>query len=154
MENIILDLDFLSEDIIPVSEQYERIGREIGGNSQHVLVILNSAQYEINEYKLLFEKILSSVKLDAQKDVLTFALTSKIPFNLLRYAAQKTCTKVIVFGIPMKQLGVHQLFSKYEVNRIGDLDVVVSDDFQDLEIDLSKKLKMALWKALKVLVGA
>ncbi len=152
MKDIILNLEFLGKEIVPISEKYQTIGQLAGENKQQVLVILLSAQYEIIEFKALLEKILASVGLHPQQDVLTFALTSHIPFNLLRLAAEKNCTKVIVFGVPLQQMGIHRILPKFEVVPIANLELVISDSFPDLEADLSKKNKLALWNALKILM--
>ncbi len=153
MEDNVLNAQFFSEDIIPISQDYQRIGRIEGENKKQILVILSSAQYEVNDFAVLLHKILASVKLNHEKDVLIFALTSSIPFSFIHLAETHHCHKVVIFGVPLQQLGVHKLLPKYQVNSIGGLDVVISDGFQDLEADVSKKLKMALWKALQQLVG-
>jgi len=153
MGHNVLNSQFFNEGIIPISEDYGGIGRLNGENNKQILVILSSAQYEISDFAALLHKILASVKLNHEKDVLTFALTTKVPFSLIHLAETKKCQKVVIFGTPLQQLGIHKLLTKYQVNQIGNLDVVVSDDFPALEADLSKKLKMALWKALQALVA-
>ncbi len=153
MEDIILNADFFNEDIIPISQDYQRIGRLIGENKKKILVILSSAQYEKSDFAALLHKILASVKLNHETDVLIFALTSSSPFSLFHLANSHHCQKVVTFGLPLQQLGIHKLLPKYQVCPIGDLNIVISDSFQDLETDVSKKLKMALWKALQDLVG-
>ncbi len=153
MEDNVLNPQFFNEDIIPISENYQRIGRLLGKNNKLILVILPSAQYEINDFAALLHKILGSVKLNHENDVLIFALTAKVPFSLIHLANKHNCQKVVIFGVPLQQMGIHKLLPKYQVSTVGELDVVVSDGFQDLETDISKKLKMALWKALQALVA-
>jgi len=152
MEDNVLNPQFFSEDIFPTSQDYQRIGRAIGENNKQILVILSSAQYEVNDFAALLHKILASVKLNHESDVLIFALTSNVPFSLIHLAETHNCQKAVIFGVTLQQLGIHKLLTKYQVTPIGDLDVVISDGFQDLETDISKKLKMALWKALQTLV--
>ncbi len=153
MEDNVLNSQFFSEDIIPISQNYQRIGRLKGDNNQQILVILSRAQYEIDDFAALLHKILASVKLNHESDVLIFALTAHTPFSLIHLAATHNCQKVVIFGVPLPQLGIHKALHKYQVNPVGDLKIVVSDGFQDLETDISKKLKMALWKALQDLVA-
>lgn len=152
MADKVLNSDFFDEEIIPISQDYQRIGGAAGQNAKHVLVILGSEQYEKSNFAELLHKILASVKLNYEKDVLIFALSSSVPFSLLDFAQAHDSKKVIVFGTPLAQLGVHKLLPKYEVTNLAGLKMVISDDFLDLEADFSKKLKMALWKALQVLV--
>ncbi|HHB78439.1 MAG TPA: hypothetical protein ENK85_04320 [Saprospiraceae bacterium] len=153
MGDNVLETGFFEEEIIPISENYQRIGRLAGQNNRQILVILRSSQYEISDFAALLHKILDSVQLNHERDVLIFALTSPTPFSLIHLAKSKNCQKAIIFGVPLPELGIHKLLPKYQVESIGDLSIVVSDSFPDLEADLSKKLKMALWKALQVLVA-
>ena len=147
-----LNSDFFDEAIIPVSQEYKTMGKFFGQKKQQILVVLPAKYYEIDIYKKLLTKILASVKVDIEKDILVFALSSKTPFSLIHLAEKENCDKIIVFGVNLPQLGIHRLISKYQLTKMNHLSLILSDSFKDLEADVSKKLKFALWNALKELV--
>ncbi len=148
-----LNPDFFNDEIVPVTEDYKSIGKRFGQGKQKTLVMLPAGQFDSTTHKALLQKILLSVQVDMEEDVMVLALSSKIPFSLIHLAEKEKFEKIIVFGVPLSQVGLHRQILKYQIVHINQIELIYSDGFLELENDPSRKLKLALWNSLKELFG-
>lgn len=147
------NLDFFDGEIIPITQDFSTLGKRFGQGKQKTLVILPATQFDEATYKALLKKILLSVQIEMEEDVVVLALASKRPFSLIHLAEKDKFEKIIVFGVPLPQASIHRLIPKYQIAQINQFELIGSDGFPELERDSSKKLKFALWNSLKELFG-
>jgi hypothetical protein len=114
-------------------------------NSGNLIIIKDGYEKEILDY---LEKIVTSVGLDFHKDVQVISLKtgenlkiSKLPFS-----------KILVFGIEPKNLGLFIEWELYSLIKIGDKRLIFSDDLTDIfaeRVKKDRKMALMLWNSMK-----
>ncbi len=136
-----LDFKVISKmDATAVLEQCQ------GKNQKGIFLLY--AKDEVEELPFL-KKVLQSVQLDFDQDVLSFMGDATTSFSVSDLYQTTSITKVLVFGLPPSQIGLQLHLSKYQAYPINNRTYLFADRLPD--IAANKNLKGHLWKGLQEL---
>ncbi len=134
------------------SDRYHIPGREVpemeGSPGAPIWVIVRKSEYELDEYRVLLEKILQSVNFIDDTRYLLLLFESDQSFYLHHLFDQNPGIKTVIsFGVGSLDLGLNAEFKIYQPARIGNFHFLFSDHLHQIATDPLKK--KALWSAIK-----
>jgi len=94
-------------------------------------------------------KVLQAVQLHYDKDILSLSGDAQLTFSISDLLTDTATSKVIVFGFPPSQIGLHLNLPKYQAHQVGPCTYLFADALSVLEQQAS--LKKLLWEGLQVL---
>jgi len=119
-----------------------------GNNAKHVLLVLHT-QEQNERLQELLKKIMAAVQVDLINDALLLSVEPNHPYSFAQLARNHTIEKVLLFGTPLQQLGLHFELPPYWLTEVQGRQFLFVDDLDTISQD--KKRKAALWKCLQEL---
>ncbi|TNE55865.1 MAG: hypothetical protein EP344_13050 [Bacteroidetes bacterium] len=95
------------------------------------------------------EKILAAAGLNLEKDTLFAEIPEQKPFSFLSVIREKQAERVLVFGVPPKQLGLQTNTRLYQPFSFYGVSFLFADALSVLA--QNKTLKSQLWQALQLM---
>ena len=139
---------FLDYKIFVSPEAADFVKSCSGDNAKHVLVVLQTREQNERLQELL-TKIMAAVQIDLPKDALLLTIEAGKPYSFVKLAQEYEVEKVLLFGTPLRQLGLHFELPPYWLTEVQGRQFLAVDDLDTISQD--KKRKTALWKCLQEL---
>lgn len=118
----------------------------LNNNAKNVIIVSDPA--DLSEGIHLLRKILSAIHLDLENDCTLIQLSGQTTVNLAGQISREMRSKIISFGIPLRQLG-------FNISATGVLFHLESMDVLNApklgELATNQNAKRVLWQALKSL---
>jgi len=119
-----------------------------GPDNAWVLVV-QKADEQSERLQSFLQKIMSAVQIDLQTDALTLTVTPEKAYSFAQLAQTREISKILLFGTPLVQLGLHFDLPSYWVAEVQGRQFLAVDELDTISQDT--KRKAALWKCLQEL---
>ena len=141
-----MNSQFLDFKVILKQDKEEILVTCQGQNNKGVFLFY----HQDDEHQLPFlRKILQAVQLDYDKDILSLSGDTSLTFSISDILTDRATSKVIVFGFPPTQIGLHLNLPKYQAHKVGPCTYLFADALSAIE--QQSNLKKLLWEGLQVL---
>jgi len=139
-------LKFLKYDIPEALES----SRLKGNNKKNILVVISSNSDEISTNKdHLLNKIMSAVSINLEEDTHLIGLQQMEEIQIHSFLNSEQYQKLLLFGIKPAQVSIHAQIPKYQIQKIKEFQILLSDSID--ELSTNQTLKKSLWTALQTM---
>ena len=143
--NFILKNIFVNNKVYHVDSFDELIVEGNQSNPKLIFIVLNADE---KVHLSFLDKILMAIGLDRMTDVVTiFYDKGNIPIH--KKVSSSVNSKVLVFGIPPKKLGLNFSYQQYESVSLDSTKYLFANNLEDIQSD--KRKKLALWNILQIM---
>ena len=143
MDNTLLS-DFLNFDIYQLQNNADNLEIIHDNNARHTLILMNSKDKEQLDF---LGKILKAVQYDITQDVLLISLPQETQIDLTKMMRDVDISRVILFGIPLKDIGIHHNLPNYRPVTINSKTFLLAEKLGQISNNQLKKKD--LWNALQ-----
>ncbi len=128
--------------------EQEDLRQFITGNNAKSILVLAAENQGLSDGLLEFmSKILQAVKIHFPQDIALLKSTHQASFSFIQIAREVPVSKILSFGLPAGQLGLHWRYSLYSPLHKLDRTFLFAERLSLIQAD--KQRKMLLWKALQ-----
>ena len=120
---------------------------DLSGNNQKRILVVSTENKLNNIHLALLEKILSAKNINLKEDIILLNLPDEAKVNISRLIREKHIKHLIIFGVQPKHLGINVQWKLYQSIKLGNLNMLVSHNLDDLANN--QELKRSLWLQLK-----
>ena len=139
-----MNTSFLDFKLIQIAETEKILSQCKGRASKGIFICYPSND---NDQREFLAKILSAVGLDLNTEVQSLEKTPENDFSFSRLNRENKLSKVFLFGIHPKSIGLQIQIQKYQPFMLNNCLFLIGDDLTSIsQNQASKKL---LWAALK-----
>jgi hypothetical protein len=143
MDNTLLS-DFLNFDIYQLQNNADNLEIIHDNNARHTLILMTSKDKEQLDF---LGKILKAVQYDITQDVLLISLPQETQIDLTKMMRDVDISRVILFGIPLKDIGIHYNLPNYRPVTINSKTFLLAEKLGQISNNQLKKKD--LWNALQ-----
>jgi len=137
-----MDLD-IHEQYFQISDKDQILAQLQGNEDANLLVVLPDPC----EHQDLIVKILGAINIQELNEVKQLHLKPMDQVSLFGLLENSSVNKIISFGFPVNQLGIHVDHRPYQIIEFRDLQMIISADLHIVSANADHK--KALWGALK-----
>jgi len=137
-----MDLD-IHQQYFQISDPADILAQFSGKEDASLLIILPDPCDQLE----LVQKILGAINVQDLNEVKQLRLKSHDGISLFHWIKDSSIRKIISFGFPLAQLGIHLDYLPYKIAEYKGIQMIISADLEIVSGNADHK--KALWGALK-----
>ena len=145
-ENDISFIGFLDFEVFAVPDKNSAL-LDTKNTSQKEILVFYFNEKNDDELELLLKNILSAAKLDFEKNIALFKLTTQQKYSSSDLFKKLSVKDVLMFGTVPSNLGINYSITPYQPLKIKNKRLLQVDSLEEIKTNVEKK--KALWSCLK-----